>query len=177
MRSVTMIVIISGLLFLFLINAKIVEKETLLKEGEVVYLELAPVDPRSLMQGDYMALRFKISNQIRTALKKQQPAEKVRQPLESQDGTITVKLDEKSIGKFAQLSNMQPLGKDERLIKFRIRDGRVIFATNAYFFQEGTAQYYAGARYGEFRVSPSGDLLLKSLRDKDLKPMGPPTAG
>ncbi|MCP3662916.1 MAG: GDYXXLXY domain-containing protein, partial [Gammaproteobacteria bacterium] len=51
MRSVTMIVIISGLLFLFLINAKIVEKETLLKEGEVVYLELAPVDPRSLMQG------------------------------------------------------------------------------------------------------------------------------
>ncbi|MCP3663465.1 MAG: GDYXXLXY domain-containing protein, partial [Gammaproteobacteria bacterium] len=93
------------------------------------------------------------------------------------DGTITVKLDEKSIGKFIQLTNMQPLGKDERLIKFRIRDGRVIFATNAYFFQEGTAQYYAGARYGEFRVSPSGDLLLKSLRDKDLKPMGPLTAG
>ncbi|XOT97907.1 GDYXXLXY domain-containing protein, partial [Alcaligenes pakistanensis] len=29
--------------------------------GQTVLLELAPVDPRSLMQGDYMSLNFALS--------------------------------------------------------------------------------------------------------------------
>lgn len=176
MRNV-MIVIFAGLLILILINAKILEKETLLEEGDVVYLKLAPVDPRSLMQGDYMALRFHAGNRIRSAIRKKQPSDKGHRSLESQDGTVTVKLDKKSIGTFARLTNQQPLTKNEHLIKFRIRNGRVKFATNAYFFQEGTAKDYEQARYGEFRVAPDGDLLLKSLRDKDLKLMGPSKEG
>jgi len=173
MRNVMMIVISVGVLILILINVKILAKETLLEEGDVVYLELAPVDPRSLMQGDYMALRFHAGNQIRSTLRKQQTSEKGHRSLKSQDGTITVKLDERSVGTFARLTHQQPLAKDEHLIKFRIRDGRVKFATNAYFFQEGTAKDYQQAKYGEFRVTPDGDLLLKSLRDKDLNRMGP----
>jgi uncharacterized membrane-anchored protein len=47
----------------------------------------------------------------------------------------------------------------------------VKFATNAYFFQEGTAARYEPARYGEFRVAPDGDLLLTGLRGKDLEPL------
>jgi uncharacterized membrane-anchored protein len=43
------------------------------------------------------------------------------------------------------------------------------FATNAFFFQEGTARRYEAARYGEFRVAPDGELLLTGLRDKDLQ--------
>jgi len=49
----------------------------------------------------------------------------------------------------------------------------VKFATNAWFFKEGTARLYEPARYGEFRVSPSGELLLVSMRDKDLGRLGP----
>ncbi|MDE8355606.1 GDYXXLXY domain-containing protein, partial [Klebsiella pneumoniae] len=44
-------------LALAVVNLAIVSCERLLAEGEVVLLELAPVDPRSLMQGDYMSLR------------------------------------------------------------------------------------------------------------------------
>lgn len=33
-------------------------KQTLIAEGRPVFLELGPVDPRSLMQGDYMRLAF-----------------------------------------------------------------------------------------------------------------------
>ena len=51
--------------------------------------------------------------------------------------------------------------------------GRVKFATNGYFFKEGTAKLYEPARYGEFRVAPSGELLLVSMRDKDLALLGP----
>ena len=38
--------------------------ETLLRQGRTVYLELAPVDPRSLMQGDYMALSYQLEREI-----------------------------------------------------------------------------------------------------------------
>ncbi len=36
--------------------------EALLKHGDVVKLELEPVDPRSMMQGDYIQLRYDISD-------------------------------------------------------------------------------------------------------------------
>src|SRR5690606_19512775 len=38
--------------------------ERTLRDGQLVLLELAPVDPRSLMQGDYMALRFAVDAQL-----------------------------------------------------------------------------------------------------------------
>lgn len=48
-----MLGVLAGIAILALVNASILDKEKLLSEGQVVYLELAPVDPRSLMQGDY----------------------------------------------------------------------------------------------------------------------------
>ena len=64
MRSA--IAIVACVASLGLVNYSIAQKERLLASGAVVFLELAPVDPRSLMQGDYMALRFAIADQIST---------------------------------------------------------------------------------------------------------------
>jgi len=50
-----------------------------------------------------------------------------------------------------------------------VREGQVKFATNAYFFQEGTGRRYESARYGEFRVEADGGLLLSGLRGKELQ--------
>ena len=41
-------------------NAGIWQKETLIAEGKPIFVELGPVDPRSLMQGDYMRLAFRL---------------------------------------------------------------------------------------------------------------------
>ncbi|MGL5293385.1 MAG: GDYXXLXY domain-containing protein, partial [Aeromonas sp.] len=49
-------VLITGLAILVAINIAVWHHERALSQGEVVLLELAPVDPRSLMQGDYMRL-------------------------------------------------------------------------------------------------------------------------
>jgi uncharacterized membrane-anchored protein len=55
-------------------------------------------------------------------------------------------------------------------IAFRIRNGEVWLGTNAYFFEEGFADRYAMARYGEFRVNrASGDAVLVGLRDEELR--------
>ena len=60
------LVIAAGVLLLAAVNWGIYSRERLLASGRVVMLELAPVDPRSLMQGDYMALRFALAESLPT---------------------------------------------------------------------------------------------------------------
>ncbi len=173
MRSTVTVALLAGLLVLGVINGSILQKETLLKDGTVVYLKLAPVDPRSLMQGDYMALRFEASNKIRAALKKQQTTEeRGKRRMESRDGMVVITVDPQSVGHFSRIADGQRPGENEKHLKFRVRNNQVKFTTNAFFFQEGTAEEYTKATYGEFRVATDGDLLLTALRDKELNPLG-----
>jgi uncharacterized membrane-anchored protein len=177
MRSAAPIAALAGLFALGVVNVSIMEKESLLKEGEVVRIELAPVDPRSLMQGDYMALRYKVGNEIRAQLRTRlSAAGKAGSEFAAQDGVIVVTLDENRVGRFERFDDSQELKEKERRMRFRVRNGRVKFATNAFFFQEGTADIYNRARYGEFRVARDGELLLTGMRDKDLKTLGPDSA-
>lgn len=53
------LIIINLLLLLGYFNWSIYQKEQTLRDGQLVLFELAPVDPRSLMQGDYMNLRYR----------------------------------------------------------------------------------------------------------------------
>ena len=46
---------------LLIVTALIASKEILLRTGQTVKLELAPLDSRSLLQGDYVRLDYKIS--------------------------------------------------------------------------------------------------------------------
>ena len=45
-------------------NLGIRDKETLIRDGRPVFVELAPVDPRSLMQGDFMRLNFNVPGEL-----------------------------------------------------------------------------------------------------------------
>jgi uncharacterized membrane-anchored protein len=174
MRNAVAIAVITGLIVLVLVNLSILEKESLLEEGEVVFLELAPVDPRSLMQGDYMALRFAVGNSIREALRKRRAETgESASRLDAQDGVVVVTLDDRGVARFARIADQNQLADNQRLMQFRIRNATVKFATNAFFFQEGTAKVYETADYGEFRVAADGDLLLTGLRDKELNKLEP----
>jgi len=146
-------------LILLIVNWSIYQKEEHLKNGKVVFLKLAPVDPRSLMQGDYMALRFDIARAISTNSYSRN---------ESTDGLVLVKLDEKRVATFKSLEHGSVLQADELLLQYRVRNGKVKFATNAFFFQEGTASKYEKAKYGEFRVNDKGELLLVAMADENL---------
>ncbi len=155
----------AAVLLLVGINLGILGREEHLASGRVVLLELAPVDPRSLMQGDYMALRFKAEDEAFGRWRGRNAS--------LADGRIVVKVDERNVGRFARLDDGTTIAPGEAALRYRVRAGRVKFATNAWFFKEGTAKLYEPARYGEFRVSPSGELLLVSMRDKDLVLLGP----
>ena len=170
--------LVSCVAIVALVNYSVVRKERLLENGSVVYLELAPVDPRSLMQGDYMALRFKLANDARPAMKRADTQEATRsfgfngsRDLAAADGRIVAALDDSSIAQYRRLDDGQPLASKEIYLRYRVREGEIKFATNAFFFQEGTAKQYELARYGEFRVARNGELLLTGLRSADLRPL------
>lgn len=167
------------LLVLAGINYSIFRTEQVLESGREVILELAPVDPRSLMQGDYMALRFALGNEVQRALWKQRdaagekPDDSSMPPL---TGRVVVVLDKQDVARFVALDSGQTLAAGQLRLEYRLRHGSVQFATNAFFFQEGTGQQYEAARYGLFRVSPDGKPLLTHLLDGQLQAIGQTTA-
>lgn len=162
------IVIVATAVVLAVVNWAIWQKEHHLAEGEIVYLPLTPVDPRSLMQGDYMALRFALANRIRMQL---QEGAKEQTP-SAADGSVVVRLDEASIAHFERLDDGTSLADDERRLRYRLRHGEVRFATDAFFFQEGHAERFESAEYGQFRVNEDGEMLLESLYDEALNRLG-----
>jgi len=156
--------VLAGIAVLAAVNWTIVQREQLIRDGAVARLELAPVDPRSLMQGDYMALRFQLANQ----------AWRIGTDRKADDGRIVVKSDDKGIARYVRHDAGEALAPGELRMRYRVREGRVKFATNAWFFQEGHAKHYERARYGEFRVAPSGDMLLVAMLGEKLERLGPP---
>lgn len=157
----TRILLIAGALLVFgAVNWQIAGKERLRAAGQVMFLDLAPRDPRSLMQGDYMALNFRLAAEIG------------RRTQNEPDGTrvAVVRLDAQRVATFVRLDAGSPLEPGEMRFRFRIRRGDVWLGTNAFFFQEGQAGRYAAARFGEFRVTDDGSAMLVDLRDKDLRP-------
>ncbi len=83
---------------LALVNGWIAGKEKHLKEGRILYRELAPVDPRSLMQGDYMDLNYQVANQIYDALSKTSESRRWRQDVVASDGHVVLGLDPQNVG-------------------------------------------------------------------------------
>ena len=166
--------------------------ETVLAEGKTILLALAPVDPRAPLMGDYMALRYAVNNDIRKALNAQENAQRNAQKnptiaaqkdeQKADPGDKTPKSSEKKrnaegfavlritdapvpqAATFVRLHDGSPLQADEFLLAYRLRGHVVTSAAPAFYFQEGTASQYAGAKFGVFKLAADGKTLLVGLR-------------
>ncbi len=121
-----------------------------------------------------MALRFGLAVKVHAALPKSAEQKRWRHNIDASDGFTVVTLNDQGIGSFKDIYSGQALSDHEILMRYRIRNGSVKFATNAFFFQEGSGKYYEPARYGQFKVDKKGELLLVAMHDKDLKKLEPP---
>ncbi len=137
-------------------NVGIWQKEQLARAGGTIFVELAPRDPRSLMQGDYMSLNFRL------------PVD-VSQLDEAAAPRVVLRKDARGVARIERLDDGSPLSKDELPIALSFNNGRWIFVTDAWFFKEGDAQRYATARFGEFKVSGDGRAMLVGLRGANLE--------
>jgi len=154
------LIALGALLVLGTVNLSIIGKERIRHDGASVYLALAPVDPRSLMQGDYMALRFALAQELEHGSAGPSSA-----PREGETRWAAVALDAQQVARLAAADAPSTLR-----LRYRIRSGRVWLGTNAFFFEEGSAERFASARYGEFRVDrDTGEAVLVGLRDAQLR--------
>jgi uncharacterized membrane-anchored protein len=156
------ILILGAVLILVLTNLQILGKEAVVRDGRTVLLQLEPIDPRSLIQGDYMALRYAISGDVAAA------AENAGR----NDGYALITLDPVGAAAFAGLYEGQMGDRDQVLLRFRKRGESVRLASDAYFFEEGEWQTYENARFGELRVDAKGEAVLTALRDDELRVLG-----
>jgi uncharacterized membrane-anchored protein len=135
-------------------NVSIMQKEAVAAAGTTLFVELAPVDPRSLMQGDYMRLSFGIGQLPQT-----------RTPIRALVGTR----DERGVWTANRPDDGGPLSSGEIKINLTGTADHPIFVTDAWFFKEGEADRWQPARFGEFRVKPDGSAVLIGLRGRNLE--------
>jgi uncharacterized membrane-anchored protein len=152
--------IASTLLVFAAFNYGIYQKEQIKANGETVLLELAPVDPRSMMQGDYMRLRYAIERNKQYQVK-------------DKSGYIVVGLDQNKVGTFKRFYDGGELGADEKLLHYHNQCGKLRIMPNSFMFQEGQAKLYEQAKYGVFKFDTKGNHILVGLADKKLQVIQP----
>lgn len=132
-------------------------KERTMSAGRVVLLELAPVDPRSLIQGDYMRLAYRVAREV--TVDDWAP-----------DGFVVLRVVDE-VGTFARVDDGGALAADEVRMRYRVRQGDLRLGAESFFFEEGSARVFEDARYGELRVAASGEAVLVGLRNGEKKPL------
>ncbi len=151
------LVIVVGQVFLLL--GLIGDREYTLRTGTEVVLETVPIDPRSLFQGDYVRLDYKIS----------------RMPTNSQVLVgVTMYVSLRETGEVWEASNYnsrKPSDREEVFIKGVVdRPGHLDFGIGTYFVPEGTGRLVERSRDVKVVVSVDGrgkavikDVLLDAV--------------
>ncbi len=151
---------------LIFFNVSIFQKEELIASAETIYLALAPVDPRSLIQGDYMVLRYEIEDAVSRAYYQLYEPESV-----SERSAVIITLDDQQRGTFygfRKFDDATSLTNEQRKIIVKIdENNRVRLGINDFFFQEGHASFYEVARYAIVKLDRAGNLHLTGLADED----------
>ena len=169
----SIVLVITALITIFYTGMLVVQNRILRESPDTMFLELAPVDPLSLFQGQYMTVEFSI--------------ERVRHELEADFDSLdttawfaVVVLDGNGVGKVSELLKGNPSPQERRVLAHKYEGRNILFldvdlkrvAVNKvsivmkqkeFLFQENQQRKYAGARYGYFRVSYDGRCSLEDL--------------
>lgn len=159
-RNVRLGVLAGLLLVLLVANGGIWQKEQLIAKGEAIFVALEPVDPRSLMQGDYMRLNFVNLGVLSTLASVDRAPGR---PL------VVATRDARGVAELLRPYTKEALAPGEFLLELTPKDGNWVLVSDAWFFKEGDAARWEKARYGEFRIQPDGRALLVGMRGEQLE--------
>lgn len=146
------------------ISYQVYSNETLLQNGETVILKLEPVDPRSLLQGDYVELNYTISQLENILIEK--------------NGPITIVLRKNTQGiheytgvyRFNEKWNTPYKNKPgDVLLNGKVTSSwgssaQITYGIEHFFIPEGTGLEVEGkVKYAVVKVSEKGDGILYRL--------------
>ncbi len=164
----------------------ILKHENHLANSQSIFVELAPIDPRSILQGDYMILNYELYFDTNIDDGTEASSEAVN---DLQNWKILA-LD-KHIQNHAHPLSYVLLDEQRRVIQTRFDDNfikadsqtslRLVLknpsnqlqnlypAANSFMFAEGLEPCYNKAKYAEIKVKENGLALLVDLVDQNLK--------
>lgn len=158
------LIAVSSLGVVGFLGTQIKALEAIKKNGQTVLLDLRPADPRALMMGDFVALRY--------AAERNRDLPKDKELLPA--GQFILLVDENKVGRFSRVATEGKLEAGEIKLNYIRQRRGVTFGAPRYYFQNGTAKSYEAADYGIFKVSPSGRAILTGLADENFKRIEPP---
>lgn len=145
-----------------LVNKGVVQLERDFIGARTVYFPLAPVDPRSLVQGDYMALRFddRLFPPETTTL--------------ARSGEAFLALDARAVASFSRVArNDEQATATEIRVDYRRDRDHTRYCPESFFFQEGEAEIFSRARFAAIKIAPDGKTRLFALADENLQIISP----
>lgn len=148
------------LLQVMAMSLQIGKSEWLLSHGQLIKLQLEPLDPRSLIQGDYVRLRYTISEPPLFADKNDDATSK---------GKITVVLAPNQATGVYEYRRVYTKGETLAPGEVRLNGNKngyegIEFGIETYFIPEGTGRIYErDAKFAEVKVSAGGDAILVRL--------------
>ncbi len=166
-----LVIIVLLITTLGIVNGMVWHKEQLIKNGTRIILALAPVDPHSIMQGDYMALRYKFPKWLSERKHRNNIPLFGLLVLERNIKNSTAKVI-KVYGydhiKKLRVNSPGKLKVDQYLMRYKKgRWNQVQFGVRSFFFQQGHGKYYSKARFADIRVGSNGEfILVDMLNDK-----------
>ncbi|SFO14310.1 Uncharacterized membrane-anchored protein [Cohaesibacter marisflavi] len=165
------LILLALLLILAILNYSVFERESLRRDGELILLELAPVDPRSLMQGDYMDLRYTLAQKANAAWQEIRKTDEGQKAPGDGSGQMVLRLDGQAKASFARFYKKgQTLAENERLISFEFHASGgfnpIRLMPRSFFFQEGHGAAFSQARFGMMRIAENGEHSLIGLADE-----------
>ena len=144
-------VVLNLLLLMIVFGYSVIKEEKNLKKA-TFYIKTVPVDPRSLIQGDYMVLNYDIAESARMEIGN------IRK------GYIRIKINDLKIAEFIRIDEEYlPPSNNEISIQFQKNGSNIDIGVNSYLFQEGTGNKFQKAQYAEVIELKNGKLRLKNL--------------
>ncbi|WP_082595426.1 GDYXXLXY domain-containing protein [Paenibacillus sp. Soil750] len=144
-------------------SLQIGKSEYLLSHGKLIKLQLQPLDPRSLIQGDYVRLRYTIS---------EPPIYQDNVEERTSNGKIAVVLGPSGASTVYEFRREYKDGDQLAPDEVRLNGERegyegIKYGIENFFIPEGTGRTYEqNAKFAEVKVSANGDAILVRLTEK-----------
>ncbi|MDR6549284.1 GDYXXLXY domain-containing protein [Paenibacillus qinlingensis] len=144
-------------------SLQIGKSEYLLSHGKLIKLQLEPLDPRSLIQGDYVRLRYTISLP---------PMYQNNLEERTGKGKVAVVLAPSGNSEVYEFRREYKPGESLSPEEIRLNGERegyegIVYGIENFFIPEGTGrEYEQKAKFAEVKVSTNGDAILVRLTEK-----------
>ncbi len=181
-----MIPLVLALLSIAVFLGLIFKNEWHINHSQSIYVRLQPVDPRSIIQGDYMALNY----QLYFAPQHSNPESNNQANINQQDQIFSGHYFDEVINNKSSVLTYVELDAHRRVIHSyfespkNVRTARLILqnpnnrynqlypASRSFLFAEGLADCYQQAEYAEFKVDEQGNAILTALKGNQLQDLG-----